>query len=100
MNPSEKRYQGGASLGGAIVKDKLFFFVNGEIHRRDFPLVASLARPPLFDGAGTFVGRCDASQQQCGAAGQFLRRQFQLIERRADSELAFGKLDWTRRIQP
>jgi hypothetical protein len=95
VNPPEKRYQGGASLGGAIVKDRLFFFLNGEAHRRDFPLVSSLSRPPLFDAGGAFIGKCDATAQQCGAALQFLRRNFQVLERKANSELAFGKLDWT-----
>ncbi len=95
VNPPEKRYQGGAGLGGPLVKDKLFFFLNGEIHRRDFPLVASLSRPPLFDAGGAFIGTCDVSPQQCDAAKQFLRRQFQVLERKANSELAFGKLDWT-----
>ena len=31
---------------------------------------------------------------QCAAALQFLNRQFQVLDRSADSELVFGKLDW------
>jgi hypothetical protein len=94
VNPPEQRTQSGASLGGRIVKDKLMYFVNTEIHRRDFPLVASLARPPLFDANGTFVGTCGASPQQCAAALAFVMRGTGVLERRADSELGFGKLDW------
>src|SRR5205085_253455 len=52
VNPPERRHQAGGSAGGKMIKDKLFFFFNGEIHRRDFPLVASLGRPPLFNAAG------------------------------------------------
>ncbi|PWU12041.1 MAG: hypothetical protein C5B51_01475 [Terriglobia bacterium] len=94
VNPPERRHQAGASLGGKLIKDKLFFFLNGEIHRRGFPLVASLARPPLFDGAGNFVGTCKATASQCAAALGFLGRQFRVLDRWADSELGFGKLDW------
>jgi hypothetical protein len=94
VNPKERRDQFGGSIGGAIKKDKLFYFVNAEATRRDFPLVASLTRPPLFDANGNFVGTCTATTAQCQAAQQFLQRQFQVLERRADSELGFSKLDW------
>ncbi|MBK7498659.1 MAG: TonB-dependent receptor [Ignavibacteriales bacterium] len=36
--PEFKEYQYGFRLGGPIVKDKLFFFVSGEIAARDLPL--------------------------------------------------------------
>jgi hypothetical protein len=94
VNPPERRHQAGASIGGKLIKDKLFYFFNTEVHRRDFPLIASLARPPLFNANGTFIGSCGAGAQQCDAALQFLNRQFQVLERTADSELSFGKLDW------
>jgi hypothetical protein len=94
VNPPERRQQAGGSLGGKLVQDKLFYFFNTEVHRRDFPLVASLARPPLFDSTGAFTGSCAATAAQCAAALQFLSRQFQVLDRTADSELLFGRLDW------
>ncbi|MBI1790817.1 MAG: TonB-dependent receptor [Acidobacteria bacterium] len=94
FNPPEVRHQTGASIGGAIKKDKLFYFFNAEATRRRFPLIASLTRPPLFDGNGKFVGRCDATAAQCAAALKFLDRQFQVLDRTANQELGFGKLDW------
>ena len=94
VNPKERRDQFGGSLGGPIKKDKLFYFVNLEATRRDFPLVASLTRPPLFDANGAFVGACAATPSQCQAAQGFLQRQFQVLERTANSELGFAKLDW------
>jgi hypothetical protein len=36
-NPSLKYNQTGASFGGPIIRDKLFFFINGEIERTDDP---------------------------------------------------------------
>lgn len=93
-NPPETRHQAGGSLGGALRKDKLFYFFNGEVTRRNFPIDSSLTRPPLFDGAGNFVGQCTATPAQCDAAQQFMRRHFLTVDRRADSDLGFGKLDW------
>jgi hypothetical protein len=94
VNPPEVRHQLGGSIGGAIKKDKLFYFVNGETTRRKFPLVASLTLPPLFNANGQFVGACAATPAQCEAALRFLDRQFQVLDRRADSELGFSKIDW------
>lgn len=94
INPPESRHQTGASLGGRMRKDRLFYFFNTEVMRRKFPLVASLARPPLFDLQGRFVGTCEATAPQCSAALRFLDRQFQVLDRTANSELGFGRLDW------
>ena len=37
-----KDFQGGFRFGGPLVQDKVFFFINGEIRRRDFPDTAGL----------------------------------------------------------
>ena len=96
INPPERRHQAGASVGGPAVKDKLFYFFNTEVHRRDFPVISSLARPPLFNAAGQFTGTCGfpATAAQCTAARNFLSHDFAELPRTADSELLFGKLDW------
>src|ERR1019366_8296036 len=36
--PSEKRQQIGGSLGGAIKRDKLFYFINADVTRRNYPM--------------------------------------------------------------
>ena len=36
-NPDLSFYQSGFSVGGPIIQDKLFFFINGEIERREDP---------------------------------------------------------------
>ena len=45
--------------------------------------------------SGRFVGTCSATAAQCPAALGFLGRQFQVLRRSADSDLGFGKLDWS-----
>ncbi|MFQ5642002.1 MAG: carboxypeptidase regulatory-like domain-containing protein, partial [bacterium] len=42
-------FQGGFRFGGPLVRDKVFFFVNGEIRRRDFPDTAVLGGPGRND---------------------------------------------------
>ncbi|MBK7926346.1 MAG: TonB-dependent receptor [Bryobacterales bacterium] len=93
--PKETRNQVGGSVGGAIVKDKLFYFFNAELVRRDFPLLATMNSSPLFNAAGAFVGACTASQAQCDAAVNFItKRHNTTIPRTANSDLGFGKIDW------
>src|ERR1019366_2986127 len=46
VSTNEWRLQSGASIGGPIIKDKLFFFINGDFTRRDFPLVDTYSSRP------------------------------------------------------
>ncbi|MCU0227679.1 MAG: TonB-dependent receptor [Bryobacterales bacterium] len=94
LNPEEKRNQLGGSVGGPIVKDRIFFFANSEITRRNFPLVSGMTTAPLFNSNGDFVGTCTASASQCDVAVQFVSRFNRVIERRADNTLGFAKLDF------
>jgi outer membrane receptor protein involved in Fe transport len=103
INPPETRHQGGASVGGRIVPGKLFYFFNGETTRRDFPLSASITAPPFFDANGRFVRTqpngqptcgAPASETQCAQAISFFDRQFGQLNREANTDLGFGKLDW------
>ncbi len=48
LNPKESRHQFGGSVGGAIKKDKLFYFLNTEWSRRNFPGISSVHEPPAF----------------------------------------------------
>lgn len=94
VNPEEKRNQFGGVVGGPIKRDRIFYLLNTEITRRNFPLVSSLRTPPLFNANGDFVGTCTATQAQCDAAIQFLDRFDRVIDRKADNNLAFAKLDF------
>ncbi|MBE0660587.1 MAG: TonB-dependent receptor [Bryobacteraceae bacterium] len=96
LNPPESRHQLGASIGGPIKTDKLFYFFNGEMTRRNFPAQNRIISSALTDGAGNFNASCGAATAaQCDAARSYIfRNNNKLIERTADSELLFGKLDW------
>ncbi|WP_299819440.1 carboxypeptidase regulatory-like domain-containing protein [uncultured Pontibacter sp.] len=49
--PEYKDYQTGFRVGGPILKDKLFFFVNGEITRN----ISPIAFDPTIDGSGSRI---------------------------------------------
>ncbi|HUK17136.1 MAG TPA: TonB-dependent receptor [Bryobacteraceae bacterium] len=96
INPDEVRYQGGFSLGGALVKNKLFYFVNGDFTRRDFPMVSSISRAGVIDpNTQSFIGcGAPATPAQCAAINTILPRYFGLIPRQANQDLGFARLDW------
>ena len=96
INPQERRDQFGGSLGGPVVKDKLFYFFNYEGTLRDFPLIASITTPgsSLFNTSGQIIQPCNATTAQCAAAANFFNRQFQTLNRTVNQQLGFGKLDW------
>ncbi|MDP8979145.1 MAG: TonB-dependent receptor [Acidobacteriota bacterium] len=105
VNPPEWRHQAGVSIGGPIFKNKLFYFFNGELQRRFEPLVSSnlTSTNGLFDGNGNYipvtpkgVTNCTASAAQCQAAVSYLQSRIdtQLVPRKADTNLLFGKIDF------
>lgn len=48
VKPLDRRQQFGASLGGPIVHDKLFYFFNADAQRRDYPGIAGAAHADNF----------------------------------------------------
>lgn len=109
INPPEWRHQAGASIGGPIIKDKLFYFFNGELQRRNEPILSSNISSTLFNSNGAPTGAVDpvtgcggssyatpATAAQCTAAINFLESRVkpQLVPRTADVNLLFGKIDY------
>ena len=118
INPPDWRHQAGASVGGPIKKDKLFYFFNGELQRHNTPILSSNISSTLFDRNGNPLPAfsdpltgCGGTQNpsntgtgfapaatpaQCSAALSYLetRVQPQLIPRTDDVNLLFGKIDY------
>ena len=100
FNPTEHRVQTGGSVGGAIVKDKLFYFASVDITRRNFPFVDSqvkagyLAPTTTAAGAAWLTCGAPATAAQCAAINGLLPRFYGQIPRTADNDLYFGRLDY------
>ena len=100
----EWRHTLGSSLGGALKKDKLFYFINFDYTDRNFPGQNRIVNTTLTDSTGNFIpaSNCVATsaasgptQAQCDAATSFITKQMNvLVPRTYNQELGFAKIDW------
>jgi hypothetical protein len=100
----EWRHTAGSSVGGAIKKDKLFYFVNFDYTDRNFPALNRIVNNSLTDPTGNFIPASNCvpttaaggpTQAQCTAAINFIQKQMNvLVPRTYNQELGFAKLDW------
>ncbi|MBB5056969.1 hypothetical protein HDF16_001654 [Granulicella aggregans] len=96
FNPPNWRHQVGGSVGGPIIKDKLFFFGNTEITRESRPLVSSTtgAKTELNPDGSFVAGACLASATQCAAAQAYIQRTFAVLPRKLNENVGFLKVDY------
>lgn len=99
FKPEDRRQQFGGNFGGAIIKDKLFYFFNYDGQRRNFPGVGQASNPTAFFGPftaseATFFSSkgITAAQQAEGMA--FLAAETGTVARTGDQDIFFPKLDW------
>ena len=97
FNPSEHRDQIGGTVGGAIIKDKLFYFTSVDITRRNFPMVDSNIKAGVLTGVAPYswlTCALPATPAQCSAINALLPRFYGAIPRTASNDLYFGRLDY------
>jgi outer membrane receptor protein involved in Fe transport len=101
-NLPEWRHTAGGSLGGALKKDKLFYFVNFDFVDRSFPALNRIVNNSLTDPTGNFIPASNCvpaaagpTQAQCTAAINFLTAQMNvLVPRSYKQDAGFAKLDY------
>jgi hypothetical protein len=101
---ADSRTQAGASVGGAFVRDKFFYFFNTEETRRNDPLIDSVVRSGVIDsvnqvwvGCGTTTGGSTTplpTTAQCAAINALLPRFFGSFPRKVSEDTGFGRLDY------
>ncbi len=86
--PVHQQQQFGGSVGGPIIKDKLFYFLTYDGSRKVFPIVyTTAARLPL--SCPTAI-----TAAQCAAGNSYVASLLGAYPRAADGDVLFGKLDY------
>lgn len=96
LKPKDKRQQWGGSLGGPILKNRLFFFYVYDQQTRLFPIVATptagfLAAEPA---QGQIAQSRGIPAANVAGAFQYLNSLTGLIQRKGDENINLPKLDW------
>jgi hypothetical protein len=95
INPPEVRHIFGGTIGGPIVKDKLFFFFDTEVQRRNFPVISSVINSSVNQATQSWIGcAAPATAAQCSAINSLLPRMFGTVPRNGNQMLNLLKLDY------
>ena len=96
-NPDLKYIQSGVSFSGPIIRDKLFFFVNGEVERNDDPgsnFVASTNGVPGFGVSRVSADTMELIRQRVIDVYGYDPGVFQNYINQTDNNKILAKVDW------
>src|SRR5690349_5813740 len=95
LKPKDVRYQFGGTIGGPIVKDKLFFFFSYDEQRRNFPGIAVFSTPGYLNTVNrtTLLAR-GLTSTQIDSALSFINDQTGEVPRRGNQRIFLPKIDW------
>ena len=97
LKPTDRRQQFGASLGGPIIKDRLFFFFSWDQQKRNYPGVAAFGSPQLIvltaADQATLTSR-GVTNAQRDAGLSYLTNLTGVVPRTGDQLILFPKIDW------
>jgi hypothetical protein len=97
VKPHDLRQQFGGSVGGAFVKDKLFYFYAYDQLARNFPAISTPDDPNFYTLTPTqtaLLGNRGVTTAKAEAALNYLQSLTGTIARRQDQTINFGKVDW------
>jgi len=96
-NPGQRQHQGGASLGGSLWPNKLFFFANFEALSYRGAGLNRITNPMIADSTGTHVlsSNCTATTAQCAAVTKFIQSQMNVeVPRSIHSDTGLVRIDF------
>ncbi len=104
LKPTDRRQQFGGSVGGPVIKDRLFFFFSYDQQKRNFPGVAATGTPTFLnpitvsptssDSQGRTLAMRGITQVQANNGLAFLRSLTGETPRKGDQTLFLPKIDW------
>jgi len=95
INPPDRRQQFGGTIGGPVIKDKLFWFFSYDQQKRNFPINGQPSSPNFFSDCVTPpTGLNPGPPAACAAALGFLVPQTGVSPRNGNQWIFFPKVDW------
>jgi hypothetical protein len=97
VKPNDLRQQFGGSVGGAIVRDKLFYFYTLDLLRRNYPAVSTPGYAGFYALTSVqtaLLANRGVTPAQINSALNYLNSLTGTIARKQDQDINFIKTDW------